>query len=229
MASSEPATDTKMTSSPTNDQSLKLAVAISLLRSKLLRKQPPPPPRPSNPPSETDALRWKRKAEERKQELLRLREDLREAEDPSQCDLFPQTALCKCYFFDNLGKISPKPVGDGSDCRFNDILRRRFLRQVRIKERRKRINNSNIKRFSDIYSKNEAEQLRAAVDFLVELCDTTSPGRVNYLLLFGFFNILTLTLRQPCYLVEFIFQVDSTSVKFCRWRRLILLTGTCYQ
>ncbi|KAJ6742990.1 PROTEIN MULTIPOLAR SPINDLE 1 [Salix viminalis] len=179
MASSEPATDTKMTSSPTDDQSLKLAVAISLLRSKLLRKQPPPPPRPSNPPSETDALRWKRKAEERKQELLRLREDLREAEDPSQCDLFPQTALCKCYFFDNLGIISPKPVGDGSDCRFNDILRRRFLRQVRIKERRKRINNSNIKRFSDIYSKNEAEQLRAAVDFLVELCDTTSPGRVE--------------------------------------------------
>ncbi|KAJ6362129.1 hypothetical protein OIU78_002519 [Salix suchowensis] len=187
MASSEPATDTKMASSPTDDQSLKLAVAISLLRSKLLRKQPPPPPRPSNPPSETDALRWKRKAEERKQELLRLREDLKEAEDPLQCDLFPQTALCKCYFFDNLGKISPKSVGDGSDRRFNDILRRRFLRQVRIKERRKRINNSNIKRFSDIYSKNEAEQLTAAVDFLLELCDTTSPGRVNYLLLFGAF------------------------------------------
>ncbi|KAI5585629.1 hypothetical protein BDE02_06G158000 [Populus trichocarpa] len=180
MASSEPATDTKTASSPTDDQSLKLAVAISLLRSKLLQKQPPPPPPPSNPPSESDALRWKRKAKERKQELLRLREDLREAEDASQCDLFPQTALCKCYFFDNLGKSSPKPVGDGSDRRFNDILRRRFLRQVRIKERRKRINNSNIKiRFSDIYSKNEAEQLRAAVDFLVELCDTTSPGRVE--------------------------------------------------
>nr|XP_034907855.1 protein MULTIPOLAR SPINDLE 1 isoform X2 [Populus alba] len=183
MASSEPATDTRTASSPTDDQSLKLAVAISLLRSKLLQKQPPPPPPPpppSNPPSETDVLRWKRKAKERKQELLRLREDLREAEDASQCDLFPQTALCKCYFFDNLGKLSPKPVGDGSDRRFNDILRRRFIRQVRIKERRKRINNSNIKlRFSDICSKNEAEQLRAAVDFLVELCDTTSPARVE--------------------------------------------------
>ncbi|KAJ6330757.1 hypothetical protein OIU76_009371 [Salix suchowensis] len=164
------------------DERLAMAASplqFALLRSKLLRKQPPPPPRPSNPPSETDALRWKRKAEERKQELLRLREDLKEAEDPLQCDLFPQTALCKCYFFDNLGKISPKSVGDGSDRRFNDILRRRFLRQVRIKERRKRINNSNIKRFSDIYSKNEAEQLRAAVDFLLELCDTTSPGRVE--------------------------------------------------
>ncbi|KAJ6925200.1 hypothetical protein NC652_018211 [Populus alba x Populus x berolinensis] len=183
MASSEPATDTKTASSPTDDQSLKLAVAISLLRSKLLQKQPlppPPPPPPSNPPSESDVLRWKRKAKERKQELLRLREDLREAEDASQCDLFPQTALCKCYFFDNLGKSSPQPVGEGSDRRFNDILRRRFLRQVRIKERRKRINNSNIKlRCPDIYSKNEAEQLRAAVDFLVELCDTTSPARVE--------------------------------------------------
>ncbi|KAG6770158.1 hypothetical protein POTOM_025830 [Populus tomentosa] len=183
MASSEPATDTKTASSPTDDQSLKLAVAISLLRSKLLQKQPlppPPPPPPSNPTSESDVLRWKRKAKERKQELLRLREDLREAEDASQCDLFPQTALCKCYFFDNLGKLSPQPVGDGSDRRFNDILRRRFLRQVRIKERRKRINNSNIKlRFPDIYSKNEAEQLRAAVDFLVELSDTTSPARVE--------------------------------------------------
>ncbi|KAL9399632.1 hypothetical protein Peur_008593 [Populus x canadensis] len=219
MTSSEPATDTKTASSPTDDQSLKLAVAISLLRSKLLQKQPPPPPPPPpprNPPSESDTLRWKRKAKERKQELLRLREDLREAEgsriyfslsfslgsrvfsylflfcvlDASQCDLFPQTALCKCYFFDNLGKLSPKPVGDGSDRRFNDILRRRFLRQVRIKERRKRINNSNIKlRFSGNWAyidyfltsnyKNEAEQLRAAVDFLVELCDTTLPARVE--------------------------------------------------
>jgi hypothetical protein len=43
---------------------------------------------------------------------------------------------------------------------------------------------------ADIYSKNEAEQLRAAVDFLVELCDTTSPARVNYLLLFGAFIFL---------------------------------------
>lgn len=64
MASSDPATDTKTASSPTDDQSLKLAVAISLLRSKLLQKQPlphPPPPPPSNPPSESDVLRWKRK------------------------------------------------------------------------------------------------------------------------------------------------------------------------
>ncbi|KAJ6406961.1 hypothetical protein OIU84_010469 [Salix udensis] len=130
MASSEPATDTKMASSPTDDQSLKLAVAISLLRSKLLRKQPPPPPRPSNPPSETDALRWKRKAERAK-------------------------------------------------TRTSSTERRSQGKPKILHKRRKRINNSNIKRFSDIYSKNEAEQLRAAVDFLLELCDTTSPGRVE--------------------------------------------------
>ncbi|CAK7338168.1 unnamed protein product [Dovyalis caffra] len=157
MSSSEPATNTKTAASlSTDDQSLKFAVAISLLRSKLLQKQPPQNPTRNNPPSESDALRWKRKAKERKQELLRLREDLKEAEDASQCDLFPQTALCKCYFFDSLGKLSPKSVGDGSNRRFNDALLRRFLRQ-------------------DIYSENVAEQLRAAVDFLVELCATTSP------------------------------------------------------
>lgn len=49
--------------------------------------------------------------------------------DATHCDLFPQTASCKCYFFDNLGKFSPKPADDASNQGFNDILRRRFLRQ----------------------------------------------------------------------------------------------------
>lgn len=49
--------------------------------------------------------------------------------EASQCDLFPQAASCKCYFFDNLGKLSPNRLGDGSDRRFHDVLRRRFLRQ----------------------------------------------------------------------------------------------------
>ncbi|XP_024034383.1 protein MULTIPOLAR SPINDLE 1 isoform X4 [Citrus clementina] len=122
-------------SSPQNDESIKLAVAISLLRSKLLhcRNQ-----NADDPSSESDALRWKRKAKDRKQELLRLREDLREAEDALHYDLLPQSASCKCYFFDNLGKLSPSGAGDGSDYRFNDVLRRRFLRQVRLQERRRK-------------------------------------------------------------------------------------------
>ncbi|KAF2316999.1 hypothetical protein GH714_010194 [Hevea brasiliensis] len=181
----------------TSDQSLKLAVAISLLRSKRLQRQAPLP----DPPLESDALRWKRKAKERKQELIRLRENLKEAEgsslhfffpyhlrfiylylcaccpDASHCDLFPQSASCKCYFFDNLGKLSPKRDGDGFDRRFNDVLRLRFLRQVRLKERRRRDAPKQRLRLSDLSIDAEVEQLRASIDFLVELCDSASPGQ----------------------------------------------------
>ncbi|XP_021639228.2 protein MULTIPOLAR SPINDLE 1 [Hevea brasiliensis] len=157
----------------TSDQSLKLAVAISLLRSKRLQRQAPLP----DPPLESDALRWKRKAKERKQELIRLRENLKEAEDASHCDLFPQSASCKCYFFDNLGKLSPKRDGDGFDRRFNDVLRRRFLRQVRLKERRRTDAPKQRLRLSDLSIDAEVEQLRASIDFLVELCDSASPGQ----------------------------------------------------
>ncbi|XP_030932325.1 protein MULTIPOLAR SPINDLE 1 [Quercus lobata] len=172
MSGSEEAQASKTNTDP-KDESLKFALALSLLRSKLHQSQPPPP---SNL-SDSDALRWKRKAKERKQEIFRLREDLKEAEDASQCDLFPQSASCKCYFFDNLGKLSPKrlEVEDGSDRRFNDVLRRRFFRQVRFKERRRRTNGSIQRRqFSDLNADDEIEQLRASVDFLVELCDTVS-------------------------------------------------------
>ncbi|KAK9210578.1 hypothetical protein WN944_002949 [Citrus x changshan-huyou] len=162
-------------SSPQNDESIKLAVAISLLRSKLLhcRNQ-----NADDPSSESDALRWKRKAKDRKQELLRLREDLREAEDALHYDLLPQSASCKCYFFDNLGKLSPSGAGDRSDYRFNDVLRRRFLRQVRLQERRRRRTSDSTqrRRFTDLNSEDEVEQLRASVDFLVDLCDTVSPA-----------------------------------------------------
>ncbi|KAL9445499.1 hypothetical protein AB3S75_018488 [Citrus x aurantiifolia] len=162
-------------SSPQNDESIKLAVAISLLRSKLLhcRNQ-----NADGPSSESDALRWKRKAKDRKQELLRLREDLREAEDALHYDLLPQSASCKCYFFDNLGKLSPSGAGDGSDYRFNDVLRRRFLRQVRLQERRRRRTSDSTqrRRFTDLNSEDGVEQLRASVDFLVDLCDTVSPA-----------------------------------------------------
>ncbi|XP_048227493.1 protein MULTIPOLAR SPINDLE 1 [Ricinus communis] len=171
MASSEQtATNTKNTTvAITNDQSLKLAVAISLLRSKLLQKQKPP--LSGDPPPESDVTRWKRKAKERKQQLFRLREDLKEAEDASRCDLSSQGASCKCFFYDNLGKLN----SDGSDQRFNDVLRRRFLRQVRLKGRKRTDGSNQRQRFPDFSSEDEAEQLRASIDFLVDLCDTASP------------------------------------------------------
>ncbi|GAY35242.1 hypothetical protein CUMW_278180 [Citrus unshiu] len=62
------------------------------------------------------------------------------------------SAKLKPYFFDNLGKLSPNKAGDGSDRRFNDVLRHRFLIQGLV------------------------EQLRASVDFLVELCHSVSPN-----------------------------------------------------
>nr|GMC68495.1 cytochrome P450 85A1-like [Ipomoea batatas] len=58
--------------------------------------------------------------------------------DSMQQDIFPQGALCKCYFFDNLGQFCPIS-GDDCDQRFSDALHRRFLRQVRINDRKRRI------------------------------------------------------------------------------------------
>ncbi|CAN1328623.1 Protein MULTIPOLAR SPINDLE 1 [Linum perenne] len=161
------------TAASSREESLKLALAISLVRSKLINSQKPPPPR-------SDALRWKRKAKDRKQEIIRLREDLKEAEDASsKCDLFPQTAACKCYLFDDLGKLRSEYAGDGSDSRFKDVLRRRFFRQVRTKQRRRKRDNPNLRlRFPvELNSEDEVDQFRASVDFLVELCDgTASPA-----------------------------------------------------
>ncbi|CAK9315088.1 unnamed protein product [Citrullus colocynthis] len=169
-----------------DDQSLKLAIAISLLRSKAIQNQqhqhPPTVSSPSS--SDSDALRWKRKAKERKQELIRLRENLKQAEalDASHDDLFSQNATCKCFFFDNLGKLNSKRLEDATDRRFNDVLRRRFLRQVRYRERRRRADNAvNRKRLLDFNEDDEVERLQASVDFLVELCDTYSPvGEGNF-------------------------------------------------
>ncbi|KAM3336966.1 protein MULTIPOLAR SPINDLE 1 [Capsicum galapagoense] len=173
-----------------SDESLKLAVAMAILRSKLLHKPPSAPPPPPPPysftaaaataaaasSSDDDALKWKRKAKERKQEIVRLKEDLKVAEDGSQYDLFPKSASCKCYFFDELGLLSPKRTGDCSDQRFSDVLRRRFLRQVRIKERkRRRTNDSLLHRISERDNETNVEQLSTSVDFLLELCDTLSP------------------------------------------------------
>ncbi|WJX96781.1 hypothetical protein P8452_77944 [Trifolium repens] len=157
-----------------SDESIKLAVAISLFRSKFIKNC-----NAISPSQSETLLRWKRKAKERKQEILRLREDLKETQDVSHCDLFPESASCKCYFFDNLERLSPKFDGNASsNNRFNDVLRRRFLRQVRFKERRRRIGSSSSssqQRISlGLAEEDEIEQLKASVDFLVDLCETVS-------------------------------------------------------
>ncbi|KAA0056114.1 Multipolar spindle 1, putative isoform 1 [Cucumis melo var. makuwa] len=193
-----------------DDQSLKLAIAGSLLHSKAIQNQHQQhSPTVSSPPSHSNALRWKRKAKERKQELIRLRENLKQAEglctiisssslllsseligflsddlalDASHDDFLSQNSTCKCFFFDNLGKLNPTRPEDGTDNRFNDVLRRRFLRQVRYRERRRKSDNAvHRKRLSDFNEDDEVERLQASVDFLVELYDTYSPvGEVNF-------------------------------------------------
>ncbi|XP_075502023.1 protein MULTIPOLAR SPINDLE 1-like isoform X3 [Primulina tabacum] len=134
--------------------------------------------------SESDAIKWKRKSKQRKEEIMRLKEDLKLAEDGMHHDVFPENMMCKCYFFDDLGDSSPKNTtnGAGSDQkRFGDVLQRRFLRQVRLSERKRKRDDCSSERscISDFFSENKMEQLRASVDFLVELCENSSVARVE--------------------------------------------------
>lgn len=165
---------------------MKLALAISILKS---RRHPAPADKVQSQSScsnvsESDAIKWKRKCKQRKEEITRLKEDLKLAEDGIHHDVFPENVMCKCYFFDDLGDISPKDTTDGAGSdqkRFSDVLRRRFLRQVRLSERkRKRVDCSSERScISDFSSESEMEQLRASVDFLVELCENSSVARVE--------------------------------------------------
>ena len=68
-----------------DEQTIKLVVAIPILRSKFAQQSYSF----SSDPFQFDALQWKQKAKERKQGILRLIEDLNNAEDASECDLFP--------------------------------------------------------------------------------------------------------------------------------------------
>ncbi|KAH6779367.1 hypothetical protein C2S52_010604 [Perilla frutescens var. hirtella] len=162
------------------DPSLKFAIAMAIVESRRLQRLPPPSARDddsqakSGDNSESDAIKWKRKAKLREEEILKLKEDLKIAEDGMHHDLFPQNVSCKCYFYDNLGQLSPNH-GSYED-RFNDVLRRRFLRQVRLAEsKRRRLDGSLVQSYmSDSNVENDVEQLKASVDFLVKLCETSS-------------------------------------------------------
>ncbi|KAL6525377.1 hypothetical protein OROHE_015684 [Orobanche hederae] len=192
--------------------SLKLAIAMAIVESRRRKKLPPPPSTTDaarnadsqvlcGNNSESDAIKWKRKAKQRKEEIIRLKEDLKIAEDGLHHDVFPQNVSCKCYFFDNLGQLSPK--GESDQNRFRDVLRRRFFRQVRLSERkRRRVDGSSVQPCISVLSTrrpdrknlpalasfiymitlaagsnigNEMEELRSSIDFLVELCETSLP------------------------------------------------------
>ncbi|CAM8895187.1 unnamed protein product [Rhodiola kirilowii] len=148
-----------------SDESLKLAVAVTLLRNKLARKE--------LPATESDARRWKKKAKGRKQELLRLRDELRVAEEGMQDDLFPQNVACKCYFFSDMGISSSKHPCDSFDVIIYSFMG--FL--VRLKERKKKLTGGSVQQlyFSDFSNEDGMEQFKASIDFLAELCEHVTP------------------------------------------------------
>ncbi|EFH40793.1 hypothetical protein ARALYDRAFT_918971 [Arabidopsis lyrata subsp. lyrata] len=166
------------------EESLRLAIAVSLLRSKIQNHQSSSSTSRCDVPSESDALRWKQKAKERKKEIIRLQEDLKEAESAFHRDLFPANASCKCYFFDNLGVFSGRRIGEASESRFNDVLRRRFLRLACVvilcfsEEKEQKEVNSIIAKISVLCFKpeyeEEAEHLRISIDFLLQLSEADS-------------------------------------------------------
>ncbi|KAL0875521.1 hypothetical protein Bca101_025226 [Brassica carinata] len=158
------------------EELLKLAIAVSLLRSKIQnRRSSSSSTSRHDSSSETDALRWKRKAKERKKEIFRLQEDLKDAESAYHCDLFPANASCKCYFFDNLGEFSGRRFGEeASEPRFNHVLRRRFLRLARTRGRRKSTRPSQRLGVSEPGYEEEAEHLKISIDFLLELAEADS-------------------------------------------------------
>ncbi|CAA7408106.1 unnamed protein product [Spirodela intermedia] len=149
-----------------------IAVAFALFRSKRLGQQSAPP---SSSLSDSDVHRWKRKAKERKRELISLKEELKQLEEgrEPQSDAVPQIVSCRCHFFDGCGLSGARNlssgvegIGDGdAGCNdwIDDVLRRRFLRQ-------------------DLDDNNEMEWLCTSVDFLLELCgsDFSENGNCNF-------------------------------------------------
>ncbi|KAL2936415.1 Protein MULTIPOLAR SPINDLE 1 [Bienertia sinuspersici] len=173
------ASTTTMANPSNSDNSMKIAIAMALLRSKLLSQPLSSSSSSSLSSSSSRVLHWKNKAKIRKQEILRLSEDLKRLEDDLRCDLYPQSAACKCYFFNDLQSTSSKQLAEGSDHRLNDALHRRFLRLVRLQKRikRRKSNVTDQHAFSEFHTEEEIEQLKISAEFLVDLCE--KPRLVN--------------------------------------------------
>ncbi|PUZ52632.1 hypothetical protein GQ55_6G286200 [Panicum hallii var. hallii] len=119
-------------------------------------------------------VHWKRKAKDRKREIIRLREELKLLQDGARGEeMEPPVASCRCHFFDGCGDLLPQPGGGGGEHWVDEVLRRRFLRLVRWKEKRRRVDRS-LPRSSliDFNSEDEVQQLCMSTDFLVELSDS---------------------------------------------------------
>ncbi|XP_066353249.1 protein MULTIPOLAR SPINDLE 1-like isoform X2 [Miscanthus floridulus] len=118
-------------------------------------------------------LHWKRKAKDRKREILRLREVLKLLQDGARGEeMEPPVASCRCHFFDGCGDLPPQQGGGGGEHWVDEVLRRRFLRLVRWKEKRRRVDRPlPTCSLIDFNSEDEMQQLSMSTDFLVELSD----------------------------------------------------------
>jgi hypothetical protein len=77
-----------------------------------------------------------------------------------------------------LGVFSGRRIGEASESRFNDVLRRRFLRLARRRSRRKLTRSSQRLQPSEPDYEEEAEHLRISIDFLLELSEADSNVRL---------------------------------------------------
>ncbi|XP_057857397.1 protein MULTIPOLAR SPINDLE 1 isoform X4 [Cryptomeria japonica] len=153
------------------DAQLKLAMAMSILRS-----------RSKQPQAVQDLQHWKKKAKERKGELIKLKNDIKEIKDGMLSEMLPQVASCKCQFFDILNSSSTEEQirsQEGDDCAMHDVLLRQFLRKVRLRERLK--NHKDICTGCvlpiDHYScDGEKGNLVFVANFLLELVNMQSPA-----------------------------------------------------
>lgn len=73
-----------------------------------------------------------------------------------------------------MGVFSGRRIGEASESRFNDVLRRRFLRLARRRSRRKLTRSSQRLQPSEPDYEEEAEHLRISIDFLLELSEADS-------------------------------------------------------
>ncbi|EMS68451.1 hypothetical protein TRIUR3_25060 [Triticum urartu] len=122
------ATPLAASSSRIDSPSLKAALAMALIHYKRLPSTTAAAAAAagtSSPP----LIHWKRKAKERKREILRLREELKLLQDGVRGEAMePPLASCRCHFFDGCSDLQPPPPTGGGEHWVDEVLRRRFLR-----------------------------------------------------------------------------------------------------
>ncbi|KAK1607033.1 hypothetical protein QYE76_030706 [Lolium multiflorum] len=169
------ATPPAASSSRIDSPSLKAALAMALMHYNRLPSRAASAAGTSTPP----LIHWKRKAKERKREILRLREELKLLQDGVRGEeTEPPVASCRCHFFDGCGDLQPPLPPGGGEHWVDEVLRRRFLRLARWKEKRRRLDRPlPVSSLMEFNREDEIQQLSLSTDFLVELSDSIFAKR----------------------------------------------------